>query len=222
MARYMVYLKKAMVTDVVHPKLLNVYAPPARLTTTLGELSAQFQLAFPPTTPPLETILSAVSSSPQAFSHFVPSDDHNDLYHQILIWLLKNEAVVMLHVRFRLIVTKKIKETVLEAFKKPKKQKVKLPVIEEDRGRKRISPGFGRQEPSDESTPVANRTVGFNFGNRFSEDNAEADSEGPDVLVPEDTTESFIMEPGRASPLEQLWIDEIAKQNPELERLFLR
>lgn len=226
MARYMIYLKKAKISDVVHPKLLNVYVLPARFDTPLSELSAQFQSTFPPTTPALETILAAVSSSPQAFCHFVPSHDHHELYHRILIWLLRNDALIMLHVRFRLSVTRDIKEAVYRAA-----HSKGLPEVE--RGRKRTPSGLGRREnilqstqseiaesqSGIESTPEGRRTSPPELAKGLQPD--EKDDEGPEIYVPEDFEESFIMEPGRATPLEQLWIDEIARQRPELERRFL-
>jgi hypothetical protein len=225
MARYMIYLKKAQVSDVVHPKLLNVYVLPAGFDTPLSELSTQFQSTFPPTTPALETILAAVSSSPQAFCHFVPSHDHHELYHRILIWLLRNDALIMLHVRFRLVVTREIKEAVYRAAH------TKGPEVE--RGRKRTPSGLGRRENILQSTqvevaetqaevaPVSPEGNEISSGPAKTSQPDEKDDEGPEVYVPEDFEESFIMEPGRATPLEQLWIDEIARQQPELERRFL-
>jgi hypothetical protein len=47
------------------------------------------------------------------------------------------------------------------------------------------------------------------------------DREGADIEVPEHFEESFIMEPRRASPLEQAWIEEIARRHPEQQKRFL-
>jgi Nitrogen Permease regulator of amino acid transport activity 3 len=236
MARYMIYLKKAKVCDVVHPKLLNIYVLPARSTTTLSDLSQKFQDAFPPTTPALETILAAVSASPQAFAHFVPSDDHAELYHQILIWLLKNDALIMLHVRFRLVATSDIKRAVHKASQKRKNRES---AQEEERGRKRKPSGPGKKESEEpQRLPPPPPTPPVDDGAEIDlnvHQNHEAPTESPkdspveenidsvdvDIDVPEHFEESFIMEPGRATPLEQAWIGEIARRNPDQQKRFL-
>ena len=111
-ARFMIYLKKAKVSSVVHPKLLGIYAPPATLASPLNALAKQFESTFPPTTPSFYTIFAAVSSCQQAFSYFVPSLDHMPLWREILLFFLKNDALVMLHLHFRIIVTGDIKQSV--------------------------------------------------------------------------------------------------------------
>ncbi|CAG7847539.1 SubName: Full=Uncharacterized protein {ECO:0000313/EMBL:CCA68970.1} [Serendipita indica DSM 11827] len=227
MAAYMIYLKKAQVSDVVHPKLLNIYVLPARLMTPLSELSAKFRASFPPTTPPLENILSAVSSAPQAFLHFVPSQDHYDLYHQILIWLLRHNALTMLHIRFRLIAAKEIKMAVYEAYQARKKR---ISEGDLERGRKRKPSGLGgREEQSQRSSLPDNEPP--QESSKEIERNAPAqkmiiiedpDLQSPEVEVPEPFEASLIMDPGKATRLEQLWIEEIARQRPESEARFLR
>lgn len=229
MARYMVYLKKAKVSDVVHPKLLNIYVIPARIMTPLSDLSRRFQTDFPPTTPALETILAAVSSSPQAFFHFVPSHDHYELYHQILIWLLKNDALIMLHVRFRLIATPQIKEAVYKASKERRKA---APLSRpEERGRKRKPSGLlGSRDDGARHTSTENGThvesPAQEENRQHSPDQAkEVIEDGyveQDIEIPEVFNESFINDPGKASRLEQLWIEEIARQRPDWEGRFLR
>jgi nitrogen permease regulator 3-like protein len=224
MARYMVYLKKAKVSDVVHPKLLNIYVIPARIMTPLSDLSRRFQKDFPPATPALETILAAVSSSPQAFFHFVPSYDHYELYHQILIWLLKNDALIMLHVRFRLIATPKIKEAVYKASKE-RRRPLSQP---EERGRKRKPSGLLGNGPRQTSTEngLQVELPAQKENRQPSPDQAkEIIEEGyveQDIEIPEVFNESFINDPGKASRLEQLWIEEIARQRPDWERRFLQ
>jgi hypothetical protein len=227
MARYMVYLKKAKVSDVVHPKLLNIYVIPARIMTPLSDLSRKFQNDFPPTTPALETILAAVSSSPQAFFHFVPSHDHYELYHQILIWLLKYDALIMLHVRFRLIATPEIKEAVYKASKE-RRRPLSQP---EERGRKRKPSGLlGNRDDSAQQTSTENGLQvesPAQEGNRQpSPDQAKEIIENghveQDIEIPDVFNESFINDPGKASPLEKLWIEEIARQRPDWEKRFLQ
>ncbi|KAG8873172.1 hypothetical protein FRC20_008571 [Serendipita sp. 405] len=229
MARYMIYLKKAKVSDVVHPKLLNIYVLPTRMETSLAELSAKFQSYFPPTTPALETILAAISSSPQAFQFFLPSADHYELYHQILIWLLKNNALIMLHVRFRLVATKEVKEAVYQSSQELKKR---ISEGDVERGRKRKPSGLGRREEELQPNKGSEQDGGLEIefvppeGHQPSSPEftrpSGTDERWADFEVPQDFEESFIFEPGKATRMEQLWIDEIARQRPELENRFLR
>lgn len=229
MARYMIYLKKAKVSDVVHPKLLNIYVLPARLTTSLSELSAQFHSVFPPTTPALETILAAVSSSPQAFYHFVPSHDHHELYHQILIWLLKNDALIMLHVRFRLVATKDVQEAVRLSIQQHRATSLGLPV--EERGRKRKPSVLTGSR--DEKIILSSTQTGSHTKASTKETSAQMspergtyymadEREFSGLDVPEVVEETFINDPRRPSRLELLWIREIARRKPEYEKRFLR
>ena len=139
-ARFMVYLKKAKVSSVVHPKLLGIYAPPATLATSLNALAKLFESTFPPTTPSFYTIFAAVSSCQQAFSYFVPSLDHMPLWREILLFCLKNDALVMLHLHFRIIVTGDIKQSVYAAHQRKveaRKFRAALQHGFEERGRKR-------------------------------------------------------------------------------------
>jgi len=168
-ARFMVYLKKAKVSSVVHPKLLGIYAPPATLDTRLGTLAKLFESTFPPTTPSFYTILAAVSSCQQAFSYFVPSPDHMPLWREVLLFFLKNDALVVLHLHFRIIVTGDIKQSVYAANQRKieaRKFRAALQHGVEDRGRKRTLPNWTRAQTGDtlyeeELTPVPEQVSGY-------------------------------------------------------------
>jgi hypothetical protein len=145
----MVYLKKAKVSSVVHPKLLGIYAPPATFATPLNALAKQFESTFPPTTPSFYTIFAAVSSCQQAFSYFVPSPDHMPLWREILLFFLKNDALVMLHLHFRIIVTGDIKQSVYAAHQRKieaRKFRAALQHGFEERGRTRALPDWTRNQ----------------------------------------------------------------------------
>ena len=148
-ARFMIYLKKAKVSSVVHPKLLGIYAPPVTLPTQLNALARQFESTFPPTAPSFYTIFAAVSSCQQAFSYFVPSLDHMPLWREILLFFLKNDALVMLHLHFRIIVTGDIKQSVYATHQRKieaRKFRAALQHGFEERGRKRALPNWMRTQ----------------------------------------------------------------------------
>jgi len=176
----MVYLKKAKVSSVVHPKLLGIYAPPATLTTPLDALAKQFESTFPPTTPSFYTILAAVSSYQQAFSYFVPSLDHMPLWRDVLLFFLKNDALVMLHLHFRIIVTGDIKQSVYAAHQRKieaRKFRAALQHGFEDRGRKPALPNWTRVQTRDnlyeeELTPVPQQASGYGISRRSEKESA--------------------------------------------------
>jgi len=129
----------------------------------------------------------------------------------------------MLHVRFRLIATPKIKEAVYKASKE-RRRPLSQP---EERGRKRKPSGLLGNGPRQTSTENGLQVeLPAQTENRQpSPDQAkEIIEEGyveQDIEIPEVFNESFINDPGKASRLEQLWIEEIARQRPDWERRFL-
>lgn len=78
----------------------------------MSELTADFAKTFA-TLPPLAVIFSRLSSSPDNFFETVVKSKENiALYQNVIIWLLKRDLLVMLHMRFRLIATPPLKQLV--------------------------------------------------------------------------------------------------------------
>lgn len=80
-------------------------------------LSADFERAFNyPSLPPFAKLLSQISTSTSTSAHFygavVRSRDMLPIYHEVVIWMLKRELLITLHLRVRIIVTPELKETV--------------------------------------------------------------------------------------------------------------
>ena len=87
----------------------------------LSQLTAEFQEAFPhPAIPPLPRILATVSTSmsKQTDNHFfasvVGSKEFIPMYHDVILWMLKREMIVALHLRVRLVATSELKARVNE------------------------------------------------------------------------------------------------------------
>lgn len=82
----------------------------------LAELVAEFKKEFPqPSVMPLPKILSTISTSTskQSDNHFfasvVMSKDLINLYHDVVLWMLKRDLLITLHLRIRVVATADLK-----------------------------------------------------------------------------------------------------------------
>jgi len=88
-------------------------------TLRLSKLTSEFQEAFShPSIPPLPRILATVSisMSKQTDNHFfasvVQSKEFIPMYHDVILWMLKRDMLVALHLRIRLVATSELKARV--------------------------------------------------------------------------------------------------------------
>ena len=205
---------------------------PACHDNRLPTLADSFAQAFPPTTPSLYTLLSAISSSQHSFSSIVPSNDHLAHYQQILIWMLKNDVLNMLHVRIRIVVGEDVKrqvyeETLAKVEAKEDQEREKKRVQEGRRSRSRrrgsssgtegmevafVAPTDGSYEPSSPELvrPIRQwNSSALESGSSDSDEEDEDDDE-EDLILDSDFAPSIIHEPGRTTPLERKWLEHMA------------
>ncbi|KIJ51462.1 hypothetical protein M422DRAFT_244625 [Sphaerobolus stellatus SS14] len=147
--RYLVQRRRAKVVDLVRSSLKNVFAISTRIDTPIAELSLQFAKEFP-TLPPLPVIFVRISGSHNNFfGSVVQSKENIPIYKNVIIWLLKRDLLVTLHMRFRLIATPTLKQWVA-ATRKSKREARERRISNSDqvlRGRRRKSSA----DPSDNS-----------------------------------------------------------------------
>lgn len=93
------------------------------MCNSLAKLTAEFDEAFGKRgVPPLPKILSAVSTAThsQHANHFyatvVGSREYIPLYSDVVVWMLKRELLVTLHLRIRIVATEELKESVRNAW----------------------------------------------------------------------------------------------------------
>lgn len=87
----------------------------------MTELTADFAKTFP-SLPPLPLIFSSLSSSPDNFFEtVVKSKEKITMYQTVIVWLLKRDLLVMLHMRFRLIATPTLKQLVAATRRETRK-----------------------------------------------------------------------------------------------------
>lgn len=83
----------------------------------ITKITAEFARAFShPALPPLPQLLSQISTSTSTSAHFygavVRSRDMIPLYYEVVIWMLKRDLLVTMHLRVRVVATPELKEKV--------------------------------------------------------------------------------------------------------------
>ncbi|KAJ1578940.1 hypothetical protein NDA14_000936 [Ustilago hordei] len=112
MVRHLIYYRQARVIDI--PRVHHVYAiSPLFDFARLGPLSTIWAQTFPDMVP-LPVFLSQLSSSARPLSTYFPSRHQRELALDVLIWLLRREVVVKMHIRLRLIATENVKRRTAE------------------------------------------------------------------------------------------------------------
>lgn len=114
--RWLVQHRRAKVVDLVHVGLKTVFIPSPKFPLPLTQLTSEFEKQFShPAVPSLPDILSTISSSvsKQSETHFFASVVKNKelipLYHDVVLWLLKRDMLVTLHLHIRIVATTKLK-----------------------------------------------------------------------------------------------------------------
>ncbi|ETS62076.1 hypothetical protein PaG_03634 [Moesziomyces aphidis] len=112
MVRHLIYYRQARVIDIPRPG--HVYAiSPLFDFGRLGALSRVWAHTFPELAP-LPVFLSQLSSSSRALSALFPGRHQRELALEVLIWLLRRDVVVKMHIRLRLFATEAVKRRTAE------------------------------------------------------------------------------------------------------------
>ncbi|KAF7965810.1 hypothetical protein HWV62_41741 [Athelia sp. TMB] len=117
--RWLVLHRRAKIVDTVHNGLKTVFTIAPKFESPLSDLIKDFKRDFPqPNVLPLTRILSTLSTSTskQSDNHFfaavVKSKDLVSLYHEVVLWMLKRDLLITLHLRIRVVATEEIKQHV--------------------------------------------------------------------------------------------------------------
>lgn len=216
----------------------------------LSELSAAFREAFPhPLIPPLAQILATISTSAskQTENHFFASVVKSKekelirMYHDVVLWMLKRNMLITLHLRIRVVATVELKRRVKEQRKSKMAQKSGKINLD---GRMH-SDSDGDAYPSNDSNkdtslfPARNplqfsRRISSNESGRseisalnFQEEDTFDGADNPSESVSSnsepdeddsgwDTTEdhvgpSMINDPGKATPMQRRWLSAMSE-----------
>lgn len=131
--RWLVHHRRAKIVDMIHPGLKTIFslphtlpAPsvflrfvspysPHSLSNRLSKLATDFANIFShPAVPPLPKLLSLISTSkgPHFYGAIVGSKEMIPMYHDVVIWMLKRDLLITMHLRVRVYATVELKERV--------------------------------------------------------------------------------------------------------------
>ncbi|TBU50380.1 nitrogen permease regulator of amino acid transport activity 3-domain-containing protein [Dichomitus squalens] len=121
--RWLVLHRRAKIVDVVHPSLKTVFSVPQRFPSPLATLSEEFSKRFAQADVPLLPKLLAMISTAthkQTTNHFyatvVKSKEYIPLYVDVVLWMLKRDLLIRLHLRIRIIATEELKKRVRQSW----------------------------------------------------------------------------------------------------------
>lgn len=214
-------------------------------------LIKDFKRDFPqPGVLPLARILSTISTSTskQSDNHFfaavVRSKELVGLYHDVVLWMLKRDLLITLHLRIRVVATAEIKQHVRSQrdMKRSKRSRRRLSSFNTDtlpdiRGnlppvgrlswlslspksarrqtRRLPSVGSGYSRTS-ELTLDEDSDNDFDFEDDIEKDGDESDEADVGWGTEEDTlTPIMISDPGRATPLQRKWLSAMSENKEE-------
>ncbi|KAI0368797.1 hypothetical protein BV20DRAFT_1053766 [Pilatotrama ljubarskyi] len=148
--RWLVLHRRAKIVDVVHPSLKTVFSIPQQFPAPLATLSAEFSRTFADVdVPPLPKLLAMISTAThkQSPNHFyatvVGSKDLVSVYLDVVLWMLKRDLLIRLHLRIRIVATVELKKHVREQWEERRARR-------RSRSRARsIGPGRSRETSYD-------------------------------------------------------------------------
>lgn len=211
-------------------------------------MTAEFNKQFADSdVPSLPQLLSAIStsSSKQSDTHFfasvVQAKEAIPLYRDVVLWMLKRDMLITLHLRIRIVATARLKEKVKFARARDKKSSGR----KYSKLRNQLDPGGDHSPPeiswlslSPKSARRYSRlpSVGGSRNSRLSELILQDDSGDSDSKREEETTESqdeidnpsgeeneasMINDPGRATTLQRRWLSAMSDgKDPLVARRF--
>ncbi|KAJ6513412.1 nitrogen permease regulator of amino acid transport activity 3-domain-containing protein [Mycena sanguinolenta] len=250
--RWLVHHRRAKVVDIVHLGLKTVFTLPPKFHAPLSQLTVEFNEQFGQSgVPPLPRLLSTIStsSSKQGDTHFfasvVQTKDAIPLYHDVVLWMLKRDMLITLHLHIRIVATLRLKERVKFATKgrsrdrksSGRKGQSKLRnQLDADADQPSLSVPWLSLSPKSARRDTRDPSVGGSRNSRLSELilHDDSDSEGrrrEESETPESQEEldhggeddeaSMINDPGRATPLQRRWLSAMSDgKDPALVRRF--
>lgn len=181
MVRHLIYYREARIVDV--PRIQNYYAvSPLFDLADLPKLSTSWSLRFS-SLPPLPTFLASLSSALRPFSTQIARRDQRQLCLDALIWLLRHEVVVQMHVRLRLVASEACKRRALLAREEERERIKAKRAHRQERKAEELAASTGpagsmeRETLISKSAPAAGDALGE--GERFERGRSKERSKSP-------------------------------------------
>jgi hypothetical protein len=211
-------------------------------TLRLSTLTTEFEASFThPAIPSLPKILSTISTSlsKQSDNHFfatvVQSKELIPLYHDVVLWMLKRDLLITLHLRIRVVATQELKMRVKMARERALAERWRN-IGHRKREHRQLKeqddvPQDARESPPDaswmsmspksarrhthsksyapESEITADSVIIQSSDDDEGDDEANREDEDDEVgwdARDDDLLPSMINDPGRANPLQRRWL----------------
>ncbi|KAJ7659963.1 nitrogen permease regulator of amino acid transport activity 3-domain-containing protein [Mycena rosella] len=248
--RWLVHHRRAKVVDIVHPGLKTVFTLPAKFDSPLTELTAEFNKQFSdfgvPSLPQLLSAISTSSSNTHFFAAVAQIKEAIPLYHEVVLWMLKRDMLITLHLRIRIVATVRLKERVKFGKSRSRDKKAGVRKVHSklrnqlETDTDQSPPGVSWLSLSPKSARRYSRqsSAGGSRNSRLSELVLEDDSgdsagrhrdddeaaESQDEFENQNTEEneaSMINDPGRATTLQRRWLSAMSEgKEPHIARRF--
>ncbi len=185
------------------------------MSCRLRELAEDFEKDFSEQpVSSLPEILSAISTSSSQnhfFATVVQTKDLLPLYHDVVIWMLKREMLITLHLRVRVVATKELKLRVKHRIEKARAKKHGA-----SRGRSKLFQQVDADSPPAPYVALSPKTAhaytrrDILAPQEYEQEEDEEDDPGPDDsgwdTADDETRSSMIPDPGRATALQNRWL----------------
>ncbi|KAJ7052572.1 nitrogen permease regulator of amino acid transport activity 3-domain-containing protein [Mycena amicta] len=244
--RWLVHHRRAKIVDTVHPGLKTIFRLPAKFSSPLAQLTKDFDKEFSALgVPSLPELLAKISTSKEGDTHFfasvVTNKDSIPLYLEVVLWMLKRDMLITLHLRIRIVATVRLKESVRFAKGRIRDKKggarkghSKLRIqLDADADHSPPAASCPSKSPKGGQRYTRLPSVGGSRNSRLSELILQDDSGESDERRREDDTtdtqdeseeeneSSIIDDPGRATPLQRRWLSAMSEdKDPALVRHF--
>ncbi|KAJ7104261.1 nitrogen permease regulator of amino acid transport activity 3-domain-containing protein [Mycena belliarum] len=249
--RWLVHHRRAKVVDIVHAGLKTVFTLPPKFDAPLAELTAEFNKQFSefgvPALPKLLSTISTSSSNTHFFAAVVQTKEAIGLYHDVVLWMLKRDMLITLHLRIRILATFRLKERVKYSKGRTRDKKsggrkghsklrnqldadgdqsppsvAWLSPPSKSARRYARQPSAGGSRSSRLSELVLEDDSGDSPGKRREEEEEAAESQDEaDNQSGEENEPSMINDPGRATTLQRSWLSAMSEgKDPHIARRF--
>ena len=270
--RWLVYYRRAKIVDTLHPGLKTAFTVPSRFEqpcvscsplslhclsaeiaiTRLSVLAAEFSKDFNhQAIPPLPRILATISSSMSKrtenhfYACFVKTKELIATFQDVIIWLLKRDLLITLHLRVRVVVPPDLKIRVRLRHERALAQKNAMLSTGNRRG-SRVHDELDPQElggltafPNLGLPWLTQQVNDFSGSNRtgllivdededekndddYDDGQEESDMSGSTWDAEDDQRSlSIISDPARATPLERKWLSTMSEEkDPYIAKQF--
>ncbi|CAK5268561.1 unnamed protein product [Mycena citricolor] len=228
--RWLVHHRRAKIVDTVHLNLRTIFRLPPKFIQPLSQLTLEFDEEFAEAgVPSLPVLLATISSLSDThfFASVVKRRDLVPLYHDVVLWMLKRDMLVTVHLRIRIVATARLKEQLKFSKGRARNRQTggragqsKLRNQLDAAGSQSPPPPFLTPSPKGARRHSRLPLVGTEDSEGSERNRRDAELNEHDGSDDEREA-SIINEPGRATTVQQTWLAAMSEgKDPALARRF--